>query len=158
MQGRVSVATKQEKVFAEAYADSGNGCLAAQAAGYAVPRTAASKLLARPLVVAEVRRIQTERLNNELLPAAIGLLQRVLTDETEQTRNRIAAAKIVLDRTLGAADAAADAKEPHEMTADELAARIARLRQRQAEIAGAAQDVTPPQIDADPAPDPGVFD
>ena len=158
MQGRKAAATAQEQVFAAAFADTQNGTIAAQVAGYAVPRTAAPKLLARPLVLAEIKRREAERLHGELLPAAINLLHKVLTDETEQTRNRIAAAKIVVDRTLGAADAAADAKEPHEMTADELAARIARLRQRQAELAGAAIDVTPQIEDSADASSDGVFD
>ena len=156
--GRPAKATPPERVFAERYAATGDAVYSAAKAGWAHPPSAATRALQRPAVIAEVRRVQAERLNDELLPAAIDLLHRVITDETEQTRNRIAAAKIVVDRTLGAADAAADAKEPHEMTADELAARIARLRQRQAELAGAAIDVTP-QIEAEPeAGSDGVFD
>ena len=154
MQGRKAAVNPQEKKFAEVFAATGDATAAAKVAGYAQPRTAASRLVTRDLVLDEVRRVQTERLYGELLPAAIGLLHQVLLNDKEQTRNRIAAAKIVVDRTLGAADAAADAKEPHEMTADELAARIARLRQRQAELAGAAIDVTP-QIETS---DEGVFD
>lgn len=155
MQGRKASTTDQEKRFAEAYALTGDVQLAAREAGYAHPKNA-GKYLARPIVQAEIRRVQTERLYSDLLPAAIGLLAQVINDQTENTRNRITAAKIVLDRTLGAADAAADAKEPHEMTADELAARIARLRQRQAELADAARDITPA---APPEPDEegGVF-
>ena len=147
MKGRGAAASSQEQRFAAAYAQTGDAILSAQIAGYAQPRSAGYKLIARPLVVAEIKRVQTERLYSDLLPAAIGLLAQVINDPQENSRNRITAAKIVLDRTLGAADAAADAKEPHEMTADELAARIARLRQRQAELAEGARDITPPAAD-----------
>jgi hypothetical protein len=148
--------SQQEKTFAEAWAKSGDPQLAAKVAEYATPRTAIPRLVERPCVLAEVRRIQTERLYGDLLPAAIGLLHKVLLDDAENTRNRITAAKIVMDRTLGAADAAADAKEPHEMTADELAGRIARLRQRQLELAGQAVDVTPAEEQIE-GPEPNAF-
>lgn len=147
--------TRQEARFAEAVVSTNNPVFAASAAGYAQPPSAATKLMARPTVIAEIRRVESERLFGQLLPAALDLLQRVLTDDKENSRTRVAAAKIVLDRTLGAADLAADAKEPHEMTADELAARILRLRQRQAELAEGARDVTPAGEEPDEG---GVFD
>lgn len=156
MQGRSSQQSEQEVTFAQVYATTGDKLYAAAQAGYTQPRVAAHRLLARPLVQAEIKRQQTERLFSQVLPVAIEVLHKILADDTENSRNRIAAAKIVLDRTLGAADAAADAKEPHEMTADELAARIARLRQRQAELADAARDVTPPAAD-ETDEDGGVF-
>lgn len=132
---------KQVKAIAGAVA-SGDMVEGARRAGYANPYVAANQLSKIPDVVAEVRKQQTERMNNDLLPAAVDLLHKVLTDETEQTRNRIAAAKIVLDRTLGANDGV-EGKEPHEMTADELANRIATLRARQGELASGAIDITP---------------
>ena len=95
-------------------------------------------------------------MNNELLPAAVDLLHKVLTDDKENTRNRIAAAKIVIDRTLGATDGANAAKELHEMTAEEIAAQLDQLRNMQREKAEGARDVTPDQIEGGDL-EPGAF-
>lgn len=153
-QGRSHRLSVPERKFAAAYAGTADKDYAATIAGYSRPTADGLRALARPMVAAEVKRIQTERLHNELLPAAIDLLHSILTDAKENSRTRVAAAKIVLDRTLGAADAALDAKEPHEMTAAELADRLARLRRRQAELAGVVDDAET----VDDTPQAGVFD
>jgi|SRR5690625_4169603 len=118
--------TAQQRRFAEAYVESGNRDLALRAAGYTPYRQTAQGLLAKPQVIAEVRRQEELRLNLECLPAAINLLQRALTDDTFPANSRVAAAKIVMDRTIGKEDAAAG-KEPHEMTAEELQRAIEQL-------------------------------
>lgn len=135
--------TSKERAFIEHAVALGDPVAAARLAGYAQPSAAAVQNMQRPAVVSEVKRRQEERMTNELLPAAVDLLHHVLTDATENTRNRIAAAKIVVDRTIGA-QMDGNAKEPHEMTADELAERMAQLRQQQAALADQARDVTPP--------------
>lgn len=145
--------TGQQAAFAAAYAEVRSPTLAAVQAGYAHPHVAGSKQLTRPAVLAEVRKREEARLFNDLLPKAVSFLEHVLDQGTNE-RNRIMAAKIVLDRTLGAPEASTD-KDLHEMTADELAARRARLEAASSQIEQAllafgdrAKDVTPAQSDA----------
>ena len=104
-----------------------------------------------PALMETTRRAQLARLNNDLLPAALNLIEKVILDDKETTRNRLTAAKIVVDRTLGMVQDGAETKEPHEMTAAELQERIERLRREQS-------DRAKPVIDAEPASDQGVFD
>lgn len=126
--------TPRERIFAEHYAMTNDKHYAASQAGYAVPRSGASQALARPEVQESVRRIQIAELNNNLLPAAIKLLGEVLANPTENTRNRITAAKIVMDRTLGDKDAG-ERKALHEMSAEEIQAELTRLRAEAADRA-----------------------
>lgn len=133
----------QERKFVETYAVTGDGTYAAKQAGYGSPTVRASQKLAQPSVQLEVRRAQLARLNNELLPLSLNLLQQVLTDDKETTRNRLTAAKIVVDRTIGQGGEAGEDKEPHEMTPAELQARIDRLRREQAERATPIIDAVP---------------
>lgn len=127
--GRV---TRQETAFASVYAATGDAKYSAHAAGYAQPGRDAGRNLAKPGVMAEIARYQTERLFNEALPAAVGCLVEIITNSKAPAGARVQAAKVVMDRTLGDAGAAAG-KEPHEMTAEELARQIEELER----IAGA---------------------
>jgi phage terminase small subunit len=132
-------------------AATGDPTYSAAKAGY--PRAAQDGWIKanNPALMETVRRAQLARLNNDLLPAALNLIEKVILDDKETTRNRLTAAKIVVDRTIGMTQDGAETKEPHEMTAAELQERIERLRREQSERAK-------PIIDAEPAPDPNVFD
>lgn len=121
----------------------------AEKAGYSHPDQAAAKLLQRPQVVAEIARVQTERLFQEVLPAAINCLASIINSPTAPAGARVQAAKVVLANTLGL-DGATQVKEPHEMTPDELAEQISKLERIAAER---AKDVTP----AKPQ-ESGIFD
>ena len=143
--------TTQEATFAGFMAATGDATYSAAKAGYSKPVIQGWQKANNPALMETVRRAQLARLNNDLLPAALNLIEKVILDDTETTRNRLTAAKIVVDRTLGMAQDGADAKEPHEMTAAELQERIDRMRREQSERAR-------PILDADPAPNPGVFD
>lgn len=136
--------TAKELRYIEAAAQVGEGETAARIAGYAAPSVAAAQLAQRPAVVSEVKRMQTERLNNDLLPLAVDRIEKILKSDKANPRDHIAAAKLVFDNTIKAGDGANE-KEPHEMTADELAERISRLRQEQDAIANGAKDITPEQ-------------
>lgn len=136
-------ATPSERVFVQVMAETGDKIYAAKRAGYAVPASGASQALQRPQVQADIKRQQMARLNNDLLPLALDLVQRVILDDKETTRNRLTAAKIVIDRTIGQGGEAGEDKEPHEMTPAELQARIDRLRREQAERATPIIDAVP---------------
>jgi phage terminase small subunit len=119
----------EERLFAAAYADTGDKAFATAQSGYSGPaRSVAAKVLARPMVQAEVLRIQQERLENELLPLAINCLRSIIISDKAPAGARVQAAKVVMDRTLGK-DQANDGKEPHEWTAGRLAEEIDRLEQ-----------------------------
>lgn len=143
--------TEREAIFAGYMAATGDATYSAAKAGYPRPPVDGWKRAHNPALMENVRRVQMARLNNDLLPAALDLIERVILDDKENTRNRLTAAKIVVDRTLGQVQDGAESKEPHEMTAAELQARIERLRREQA-------DRAKPVIDAEPSPAAGVFD
>ena len=143
--------TDKEALFIGHLASTGDATFAAVRAGYRDPQVQGWQKAHNPAIVDAVRREQVARLNNSLLPIALDLIERVILDDKENTRNRLTAAKIVVDRTLGQVQDGAESKEPHEMTAAELQARIERLRREQSERAR-------PVIDAEHTPAPGVFD
>lgn len=118
----------QEAVFAKVFAETGNKALAAKEAGYSQPHTAASKALSRPGVQAEIARIQQEMLFSDILPLAVQVHKQILADERTPAGARVQAVKLAYDRTLGSQDGG-NAKEPHEMTPDEIAEAIAKLEQ-----------------------------
>lgn len=132
--------TRQEKVFAETIAGTGDKHYAAAKAGYSQPAVGAHRALARPIVHAEIARIQTDRLFNELLPAAINCLAEIIASPKAPAGARVQAAKLVMDRTLGGDDAR-QGKEPHEMTGEELANAIDQLERIAAERAKPVQPV-----------------
>lgn len=136
--------TKKEKAFKREMVALDDPVRAARLAGYVNPYSAAQELMNRPQIAGDILREQNERLTTVLLPKATNRLEKILDDDTAGARAHIAAAKLVYDNTLRAGDNS-NGKEPHEMTADELAERIARLRQQQADIAHGAKDVTPPE-------------
>lgn len=139
--------TAAEKTFAAAYATTGDSAYSAQRAGY---RTTAggSMALARPAIQAEIVRLQTEKLFATILPLAIEQHEKLLRNDATPAGAKVQAIKLAYDRTLGLGEGG-EAKEPHEMTAEELDAAIQKLRR-------AAADRAKPVIEHDP--DPGVFD
>ena len=143
--------TPQEAAYAGYMAASGDTVYSAARAGYRAPAVDGWRKANDPAMIAVVRRAQLARLNNDLLPAALNLIEKVILDDKETTRNRLTAAKIVVDRTLGMVQDGAETKEPHEMTAAELQERIERLRREQS-------DRAKPVIEHDAAPEAGVFD
>lgn len=132
-----------EQVFAKVYADTGNATLAAKEAGYAHPRMAGSRNLSRPGVQAEIVRQQVSRLTSEALPAAVNCLISIVTNENAPAGARVQASKVILDRTVDTKDAA-DSKEPHEMTGDELADAIAKLERQAADFTREAAERAKP--------------
>lgn len=140
----------QEKRFAKEYAMTGNAVFAASAAGYASPRQRASHNLQKDAVQADIRRQQLAILNNELLPAAIGVLATIIADPKASERGKLTAVKIVLDRALGGADAS-ESKEPHEMTSDEIQKRLDALRREASDRARVVIEHEPSEAKAEPS-------
>lgn len=116
----------QERTFMDRFAVTGDRGYSASKAGYAQPATSASKLLANTSVQAEIARIQTQRLFEEALPAAVSCLVSIVTSGQAPAGARVQAAKVILSQTLGVEGALAG-KEPHEMSGEELARAIAEL-------------------------------
>lgn len=138
--------TRQERKFAASYAETGSAPFAAKQAGYARSDTGALALQ-RPAVQAEIRRVQTEKLFSEALPAAVKCLVSIVSDERFPAGARVQASKVILDRTLGA-EGAGEAKAPHEMTPDELQASLAKTRLALAALESAKADQSRPIIEA----------
>lgn len=115
--------TPQERKFVAGYAATGDRLYAAQTAGLAQPRTAASKMLAKPELQAEIARLQTEILYSKVLPLAVAQHAMLLMSDKTPAGAKVQAIKLAYDRTLGAENAN-DGKEPYEMTGDELARAV----------------------------------
>jgi hypothetical protein len=136
--------TPQERTFVERVAATGDATYSARAAGYAQPQRDAWRAMQRPEVQAEIVRAEMARLTNEALPAAVGCLISIVSNGSAPAGARVQAAKVIIDRTLGDANAG-NGKEPHEMTGEELARAIAELERIAADR---AKDVSPaPSVD-----------
>ena len=147
--------TPREAMFTGYMASTGDATYSAAKAGYPSPQVDGWKRANNPALMATVRKAQAARVTNELLPIAVDLLHHFLTDTKETSRIRLEAVKVVFKHSLGAGDGADD-KDPHEMTTEELQARLDTLRR-------AAADRARPVIEgqAIEGPDPaemGVFD
>ena len=143
--------TDNETAFVQAFVATGNKHMAARMAGYKNVPMAASRNLRNPAILAEIARHQTERLFSDALPLAINCLIELVRNPKAPAGARVQAAKVIMDRTLGDGETKA-AREPHEMTGEELARAIAELE------AAAAARAKPREaeariIDADQTPD-----
>jgi hypothetical protein len=122
-----------ERTAAAAFVATGDKREAAKRAGLSRPGEG-YRVLARPAVLEEVRRLQLERLTNEAMPLAIDTLIATMRAKDAPYAAKNQAAKITLEYTAGKEGSGAG-KEAHEMTAGELDARIAELEARKVELA-----------------------
>lgn len=148
--------TPQERVFIDAYVARGDAKAAAEAAGYKLPGIAGNNVLARPAIQAEIVRLQQERIANELLPLAVDVHKALLTGANVPAGAKVQAVKLAYDRAFGPDDAARD-KEPHEMSAEELAEAIDKLKRVASERAQPVIDGQAREI-PDSEPESGVFE
>ncbi len=139
--------TPQEKAFIVAMAATGDPVESARRAGYAHPGARAHDLMNRPKIGAEVAKMQMERITGELLPLAVDALKRLLINPKTPAGAVVQAAKVVMDRSFG--EDGKDGKAPHEMTGDELARALDRLRH---EAVDRARPVIEGTTSAQPAP------
>lgn len=137
--------TPGETKFLEAYATNGFDRASAEKTAGLRPQSG-YKVLGRPEIQRRVIEYQMARLTNDALPAAVNVLLEVMTNTKAPAAARVTAAKVVFDRVLPD-QADAQGREPHEMTPEELAARIHALT---AAAADKAKDVTPPEADDSP--------
>lgn len=152
--------TRGELVFAEAFARTDDRKYAGEKAGFAHPEAAASKLLQRPAVVADIHRQQVARLENVILPLALDVHESMLRNEKTPAGARAALVKLAYDRAWGS-EGDGGGKEPHEMTSEEIGETLAKLRREAAERARPVIDATAEPPAPDPAEElakPGVFD
>ena len=124
--------TRGELAFSEAYVRLGDREAAEKAAGIAP--LSGYKVLKRPDVQRDIVALQTAKLTSEALPIAVQTLINVMQSDKAPAAARVAAAKVVLDRTLGA-NGEGQAKDLHEMTPDELSQAISKLEQQAASMA-----------------------
>jgi phage terminase small subunit len=132
--------TDQQAAFVTHYTSTpgaiGNAAEAARRSGYseASARDLGHQLLNKPHIRAAVESSNRENLSGRLYTKAVGLLERLLDDETASAKVRLDAAKVVVDRVdraraaqsdRGTAPAPADIEE----TRKQLAETLARLFQ-----------------------------
>lgn len=136
----------QQRAFAEAYVlGHGNATQAAIEAGYAPvsARQTASRLLHTPHVQDAIRHAQAHVLRGRLASKALGVLEKILDDDSAPAGVRVDAAKTVLDRAglsaMRAPEAVSEDDLPLEgMTVVQLETFIAEGRA----LLGAAKLVT----------------
>ena len=161
MPDKVGRFTVQEERFVEHYARTNDPTYAAAKAGYAHPQPRGSQNLQKPGLMALVQQAR-ERLCTEGAAVGVGVLLELALDAKRVPPGvRRAAASDLVKYSGVAADASGDNVEPHEMTADQLAAarRAQELRLAAIDAAAAtrAVDITPGS--AEPPTGPGdVFE
>jgi hypothetical protein len=153
--------------FTSEPATLGNGAASARAAGYS-EKTAgeiARQLLALPHIRDAITAANREQISGRIATKAVALLERVIDDESVPIRERIVAAKSILDRggfmppsLAERAREVADDKPLNEMTRDELARFIEKERAAIDALEAAADgpkmiDVTPDSAPPNPITD-----
>lgn len=124
--------TRGEQAFAIAFAALGNVAAAEKKAG--IGENCGYSVLKRPEVQREIVAQQTARLTAEALPLAVQTLVNVMQSDKAPAAARVQAAKVVLDRTLGA-NGEGMVKDLHELTPEELSQAIAKLEEQAASMA-----------------------
>lgn len=135
--------TEKQRAFVRFVADGVAPRLASKLAGYEADMVDTARILESPRVQSAIREVVSRKLFTEGAPLAYKVLVEVLNSPKAQHRDKIAAAKTILDRAGFIAPAASKAtnaedKPLHEMTTAELRARAERLAQ---EISGRAVTV-----------------
>ena len=131
--------THQEQTFVQRFAATGDAREAAQAAGYK-SRASEHQLTLRPQIMAEIGRVQAERLMIEGLPAAVECLIGLVRNSHAPAGARVRASEVIIHRTIGDKSDGRE-KEPHEMTAEDIAKRLDELERLAASRAKPVEDV-----------------
>lgn len=141
--------TPKEKTWVRHYAMTGDAVYAAEKAGYRAAPMAASNNSRNELLVEDARKITIAQLTGPILKQAVKRHLALLEDDkvTGQTLNRAIEMAYKYGLPAGADGAQ---KQPHEMTAEELAQAIAVLRR-------AAADQAQPVLELK-ANEPSVFE
>lgn len=123
----LTVLSRKQMVFVEVYVQSGSLVAACRAAGYS--DTAGYQLMQNPRVADAVRQYTTHCLKN-YGPIAIQVLLKMTEDDTIPHQYRMAAAKELLDRSMGKAaqQLEVDVKITDQVKESELLARIVELQ------------------------------
>lgn len=158
MQGRKVGLTATEKEFVAAMTQAVTPTVAAERAGLSQPARDGWRMMQRPQVVDAIINEQRRRLAEHGLPATVDWFVECVSNDKYKPSDRNTAGKTILQYTIGSGEAGRD-KAPEDMTPDELQARIAILRARQAQLADGAKliDGDATEIDAAPQQD-GIFD
>ena len=142
--------TPRERKLVEVYAMTGDQQYSGHKAGFA-GQSGAAMALARPAIQDEIRRVQTEKLFNEVLPLAVSQHLALLEDPKTPAGAKVQAIKLAYDRTLGTQEGASS-KAPHEMTPNEITSALAESRLSLAALESAKADQARPVIEAEPSP------
>lgn len=119
--------THRQKLAVGAYARTSDTKYASSVAGFGERSGAASKAINSPEGRAEIARIQTDILYNEILPLALAKHIELLSNPKTPAGAAVQAIKLAYDRTLGSQEGA-QTKELHEMSAADIAAALTQLR------------------------------
>ena len=120
--GRLS---PKERRFVTEMARVGDPTYAATRAGYLAPQQSGSYNMQNPVIEAAVRQRQQVLLHGELRDDALNVLGTVMRDPKASSRDKISAAKVVLDKTDKAPEEAS-AKGLSEMSVEEIDLALAR--------------------------------
>ncbi|MCW4115657.1 hypothetical protein NPA31_011850 [Aurantimonas sp. MSK8Z-1] len=139
--------TPREQAFVAAWVPSGDPVYAAEKAGYAHPRQAASQNANNPAIAEEYRRRVQHEMSCEVLPLAVRRHKDILNDKKAPYGALNKAIELVYRFTLGAVGDEAAVKELHQLTGEELHRAIAQLEVYRGEVARRAT----PVIEHEPA-------
>lgn len=156
--------TDKEQKFMEAYIRTSDRVYAEKQAG--LRSRSGYAILSRPACMDFIVKRQRARMAHDALPLAVATVIEVMGNPKAPANARVSAAREVFNQVLGKdeTDGAGSSKEPHEMSAEELAEAISKLesvaagRARQVEpspgaMAGATEKGGPDQLPAAPPDD-----
>lgn len=143
--------TPQERKFIVSMAKTGDKVYSATVAGYKQPQVVGHLVAAKAAIKAEILAAQAAILTETGLPLAVTAHINLLSSPMTPPGAMVQAVKLMYDRTLGAENQG-DRREPHEMSGDELAREIERLKR---EVSERAKPVT---LEHEASPTSGLFD
>jgi len=134
--------TRQEGIFVDRFAATGDATYSADQAGYAFPTVVGSSKRADPAIMSAVRAKAREMLMTKGADVGVKVLIEVAEDVKQPAGARVQAADKLI-RHSGLSAETSEAKEGHELSGVELAKAISELEDIRA---AKAKDVTPSTV------------
>lgn len=157
MPDHVGRLTPQERIWVRYMAATNDATYAAEKAGYASPQPRGSQNLAKPALMELVREAAWKKLRTDGARIGVDVLISIAEDDKQPAGARRAAAADLVKLSGLAGPEGDQAKEPHEMTAEELAAAIDKLRRAAAARLGPGTNDAAPVLELERS-ESGVFD
>jgi hypothetical protein len=137
-----------EETFAQHYARTGDATYAATKAGYSNPQPRGSENAHDPAIIARASQIRRAKLAQASIEAVDTLVDG-MRDAKAPRQARNTAAGLILKYAVGD-DGGSEAKDPHEMSSDEIARALQAAKLRAEALESVKADRSRPILDNEP--------